>query len=97
MKRSRAWRRRQTNRVIQNRLKFAKEYGAKVDEDAPHSLAKRHPLDCGCAKCKLCHSGKYYQNRNSKDYHYLKDHPEDDELYDLVYDDEYIRVSRSWD
>lgn len=81
MKRTRDWRRKQEQRIIENRLKLIKhvdpEY-AEYFEKNPHKLAKHKPLSCGNSKCPLCHPEKYVKSKNTKDYHYYKDHPDED-------------------
>lgn len=62
MPRTRAYRRHQAARVIAARRRFLRE-----DWDAPHLLdqppgrwRKRHPGDCGRARCGLCHGDKLF-------------------------------------
>lgn len=62
MKRSRAWRRTQKERVVNNRMKEMKALGIAKEGwiviQEPHRMEKKHPLDCGNAQCLLCHHEK---------------------------------------
>lgn len=60
MKRSRAWRIKQKQRVIKKRINDAKVIGYVDDSlfEEQNRLSKQHPNDCGNAKCALCHGDK---------------------------------------
>jgi hypothetical protein len=61
MRRNRAWRRTQDERVIHNRMKFLKETDkerVKYFEDKQNKLAVKHPCDCGRTDCGVCHGHK---------------------------------------
>lgn len=71
-------RRRNTERVIRNRLRFLKSFGPDAWYDLnvrePHRLAKKHPWDCGRTQCHICHyekvlgiGKKKYKGRGSSD------------------------------
>lgn len=75
MKRSRAWRRNQKERVVNNRLREMRDMGIAKEEwrviKEPHRMEKQHPLDCGKAGCLLCHYEKILFKDSS--YHVQKD------------------------
>lgn len=92
MQRSRAWRRHQENRVINNRMRQLKEHDperAELYEDQKHMLSKSHAFGCGNARCPICHPYKNYQDGNHKDFHYYKRHPEELDEYLLEPDESY--------
>ena len=78
MQKSRSRRRAETERVIEKRLKEIKglptcnspgsngksyyDYCA----EKPHKFHKRHPLDCGKAKCPICHTNKVWGKGEDK-------------------------------
>lgn len=73
MKRSKAYRIKQKERVIKNRktlLKNVTNYPPTKMVEEPNRMSKRHPLDCGVAGCPLCHHEK---NGLGKSYHDLKE------------------------
>jgi len=74
----RAIRRDIDKKVIKKRLKFLKLHDDRKPDSAgttyyekmkatPHRLAKKHPYDCGKAKCYLCHSGKLLKEQKARD------------------------------
>ena len=71
MKRTKDWRR-YKNFCIQNkRYKFIKNFDQdewwKIYTKQKHRLVDRHPLDCGCTQCYLCHSAKLLNLVNPHD------------------------------
>jgi hypothetical protein len=59
MKRDRAFRIEQRERVIKNRVKLKKDTDlVHRHEDQPGRYAKRHPYDCGNPECLVCHGEK---------------------------------------
>ena len=48
----------------------------------PHMLAKRHPLDCGHARCFMCHHARKGHPRKYDDFYYemVGDYEEDGPL-----------------
>lgn len=59
MKRDRAFRIEQRERVIKNRIKLKKDTDlVHKHEDHPGRWAKQHPYDCGNPECLVCHCEK---------------------------------------
>lgn len=91
MKRSRAWRISQTERVVDNRLKFLKETDknrVKYFEDERNRLAGKHPCDCGHTDCGVCHGHKLPGCASKwKDEHALLEDVIRKESFDDVNDD----------
>lgn len=76
--RDRAIRRDIDKKVIKKRLKFLKLHDDGKPDSAgttyyekikatPHRLAKKHPYDCGKAKCYFCHADKILKNKKARD------------------------------
>lgn len=68
----RAIRRAQEEKIIKKRLKLVKAVGGKTKDitgktwydnvvETPHTLASKHPLDCGKADCLMCHGPKIHK------------------------------------
>lgn len=79
MKRSRQFRREQTERVIHNRKKSAKLFNLDISE--AHRFAKKHPLDCGNPQCFVCHGNKILDEDTIRDIQI--DDKTKDEIQDL--------------
>jgi hypothetical protein len=61
MARTKHRRRFHTERVTRNRVAWIKRHGwIHLDDRAAGRWAKRHPGDCGRARCGLCHGDKLY-------------------------------------
>lgn len=58
MKRSRAYRIEQKERIINKRSKAAKTFKLGKVLAQPNRMAKKHPLDCGNPGCMVCHASK---------------------------------------
>lgn len=59
MKRDKAYRVEQRERVINNRKQLKKDMKIiNSHDDQNGRLAKQHPLDCGKPNCQVCHSHK---------------------------------------
>ena len=68
MKRDRAFRIEQRERVIKNRVKLKKDTNlVHRHEDQPGRYAKRHPYDCGNPECLVCHSEKVFDEKTVED------------------------------
>ena len=58
-------------KIIKKRIKLLKnlpgqqKYLETIVKE-PGRLRDKHPLDCGKAKCQLCHSSKLFGNRGKK-------------------------------
>jgi len=70
----RGYRRFLTRRIINKRFKYAlidMFYSSKEDVERvtkqKHRFAKRHPADCGNAKCLVCHYSKVLRKKSKKD------------------------------
>jgi hypothetical protein len=54
--------------LIERRAKFWRARGLAGNQSVePGRFRKRHPLDCGRARCGLCHSEKLYGRRSPAD------------------------------
>ncbi len=57
-------RRRLTDRTIKSRVDYIQRFWYKPEESRllieQHRLAKKHPADCGRAKCNICHYEKIF-------------------------------------
>ena len=70
MYRTRSFRRHKGSCIIAKRLKFLKRVGSKewVEQvqKQKHRLSKRHPMDCGQSKCRVCHYEKVFGIEKAK-------------------------------
>ena len=75
MKRTRGWRIQQKEKVIKKRVKAAKVLLNYNNDDKliqePHRMLSKHPLDCGNAKCVLCHGEKLGIHESIRDSKHL--------------------------
>ena len=65
----RCYRRSQTERIINNRLKFLKTFDPKYYNtftERKNKFSKRHPFDCGKSKCLVCHSEKLLYSKRRR-------------------------------
>jgi hypothetical protein len=65
----RCYRRSQTERIINNRLKFLKTFDPKYYStftERKNKFSKRHPFDCGKSKCLVCHSEKLLYSKQRR-------------------------------
>jgi hypothetical protein len=68
MKRDKAFRIKQRERVIKNRVKLKKDTNlVHRHEDQPGRYAKRHPYDCGNTQCLVCHPEKVFDEKTAED------------------------------
>jgi hypothetical protein len=52
---------------MRNRQRQSMQFHNLSEDECPKGrFRKRHPLDCGRAKCKLCHGEKLYGKRSVK-------------------------------
>ncbi len=65
MVKSRALRRYNNERIINNRFKLARHFDDRASDVPRGTFRKRAPFDCGKAQCFLCHSEKLL-HKNSK-------------------------------
>jgi len=66
----RAVRRSVNDKVIKKRLKLLKlnnDINYQKIKKEPNRLVKKHPYDCGKAKCYLCHTNKLLKNKKAQD------------------------------
>ncbi|KKN81595.1 hypothetical protein LCGC14_0318640 [marine sediment metagenome] len=68
MGRTRAWRRHQKERVIENRLRLVRDLSQ--DDDWYEQLLEKRsrlsahsPYDCGKTRCQICHFGKVFYRK----------------------------------
>jgi hypothetical protein len=90
MKRDKAFRIKQRERVIKNRVKLKKDTDlVHRHEDQPGRYAKRHPYDCGRTDCGRCHPHKVHgcESKN-KDEHVLLEKLIDKEVIEDSYKDQ---------
>ena len=69
MKRSKAYRIEQRERVVKNRKRLIKELGTDLGtKQCDGMMDKKHPLDCGKPGCLVCHRSKLFDEAtaNSK-------------------------------
>ena len=72
MKRNKAWRRWKDWCIQKKRFTLMKNLDSDVKwikslSEEKHRMSKRHPLDCGCSHCYLCHSEKLLGHINPHD------------------------------
>lgn len=69
MTRTRSWRRHQTQRVIENRLRLVKNMSQEWDDwynlllKKRNDLSNRSPYDCGNSRCGTCHFEKIFYRK----------------------------------
>ncbi len=70
MGRSRSWRRYQTQRVIEGRLRLVRNYSQDWESwyemllKKRSKLAHRSPYDCGKTRCQICHFEKVWHRKD---------------------------------
>lgn len=64
MVKSRALRRHNNERIINNRIKLARQFESFVNNVPRGKFRKRAPFDCGKTRCFICHSEKLLKKNN---------------------------------